>query len=129
MNSWIVVCLGVIALGSLVQVGFLVTLSVLALRTARRAAALQERAQAELRGPLRHVSETARIVRDISDIVAEEARTLRAGAQAAAEEVREARADVLRTVRAPWVEVHALAKGVARAASVMRSMSRSASTP
>ena len=120
METWVVVLLGVIALSSVVQIGFLVSVALVGVRAARRAGKLQEQARAELAEPLRHVTETTRHVRDISALVSDEVRTLRDSAHAAADEVTAAKDRVTRVVRSPWVEVSAFAKGVSRASSVFR---------
>jgi len=120
MDSWITVFLGLIALGSVVQVAFLVALAVLGLRTARVASEIRARAESELREPMAHVTEALRNVKDISSIVAGEARAVQDTAHQAASEVKEAKEDVSRVIRAPWVELSAFAKGVATAVSVFR---------
>ena len=120
MESWVVVFLGVIALSSVIQIGFLVTLGVIGMRAAKRASALQQQAREELREPIRHVTEATRHVREITALVSQEVRTLRDSAHVAAEEVRSAKQDVVHAVRSPWVEVSAFAKGVTRAASTFR---------
>jgi hypothetical protein len=120
MESWIAVSLGLMALCSIVQVAFLITLAVLGLRAARLAREMRERTEAELHQPMAHLSEAMRNVRDITGIVSAEARALRDTAQHAAADVREAKEEVRRVVRSPWVEANAFAKGVVRAMAVYR---------
>jgi hypothetical protein len=132
MEPWITVFLGLMALCSLIQVAFLCGLAVTALRTAKLAAELRERAAVELRQPLAHLSEAARNIRDISSIVREETQAIQGTARQAVEQVREAKEDVRRAVRSPWVEITAFAKGVSRAVSTFReapSMPRASDAP
>jgi hypothetical protein len=120
MNSWITVFLGLIALGSVVQVAFLVALAVLGLRAARVAGEVRARAENELREPIAHVTGALRNVKDISAIVAGEARSVQDTAHHAVDQVKEAKDEVTRVVRTPWVELTAFAKGVATAVAVFR---------
>jgi hypothetical protein len=120
METWVVVFLGVMAVASLIQVGFLIALAIVARRTTRRAQGLGVRARRELRVPLAHLSEATRNVKEISTLVAAEARELRESAQLAAEEVRAAREDVRRAVRSPFVEIAALAKAFSTAVAAFR---------
>ena len=123
MDSWTTVFLGLIALGSVVQVAFLVALAVLGLRAMRVAGEIRTRAESELRDPIAHVTEAARNVKEISAIVAGEARAVQGTAQHAADEVREVKDSVVRAARTPWVELSAFAKGVACAVTTFRATS------
>jgi hypothetical protein len=120
MDSWTAVFLGVIALGSLIQTAFIVSLIVLALRTRTAVGRATEQARRELREPIAHLSEAARNLKEITAIVGAEARSVRDTTQEAAHKVREAKEEVARVVRSPWVEIAAVAKGLARGVSVYR---------
>ena len=108
MESWTVIFLGIIALGSLVQTTLLVALAFLGLRAARFVADTREQARQEMAEPLAHLGEATRHLREIAEILSDEARTVRRSAQA------------LRAVRTPWVGLTALAKGVARGVEAYR---------
>jgi hypothetical protein len=120
METWIVVFLGIIALASLVQIAFLTALAVLGIRSARVIAETREQVARELREPVTHLAEAARNLKDVSQVLAGEAHALRDNTHRAAEQIRDARQAVGRAVRSPWMELAAIAKGVARGVSTFR---------
>jgi hypothetical protein len=120
METWIVVFLGVIALGALVQIAFFAVLAFLGLRAIRFVKEAGEQARRELALPMAHLTEATSNLKDISGILAAEAHTLRATADETKRQIQETKENVRRAVRSPWVEVQALAKGVARGFSVLR---------
>ncbi len=105
MESWMVVFLGIVAFGSLVQTALLVALAFLGLRAARFFTEMREQARREMAEPMAHLQEAARNLTETASILAGEARALRDTAQA---------------VRSPWAGITALAKGVARGVSAYR---------
>ncbi|HET7293008.1 MAG TPA: hypothetical protein VFM88_11320 [Vicinamibacteria bacterium] len=74
MESWGVVFLGIIALGSLVQSAFLIGLAVSARRLSRRVADLQERVDRDLRPALDHLSRVTRNLAEVADLAVLQAR-------------------------------------------------------
>ena|SRR5258708_630678 len=107
MHPWLAVFLGIIAIGSLVQVGLLVAAAVVALRAARAFAHLRDELRRETQLPLANLSETVRNVRRMTSIVGDEVHTLRNSARHASEEVVTVKAEVKRALHGP------VARGVA----------------
>lgn len=124
MDSWTPVFLGIIALGSLVQVGLLVGAAVVALRAARAFARVRDEIRRETRLPLANLSETVRNVHRMTSVVGDEARTLRDSARRASDEVGTAKAEAKRALHGPVARIGALGKAVARGVAVYRDPAR-----
>jgi hypothetical protein len=120
MENWIVVFLGIIALGALAQMAFLLVLAVVGSRLMRSLAETREQVRREMHQPLAHLTEVARNLKDVSEVLSGETQALRRNTRAAGEQIREAKATVRRVARSPWIELSALAKGVARGVSAFR---------
>jgi len=76
MEPWGIVFLGVIALASLVQAGFLIGLVVAGLRLARRMDAIQTRLDREVTPALENFTRVSRAAAEISDLATLQARRL-----------------------------------------------------
>jgi hypothetical protein len=76
MGSWGVFFLGVIALASLVQAGFLIGLVVYGRRVARRVDALQTRLDREVSPALENFNRVSRAAAEIADLVTLQARRI-----------------------------------------------------
>jgi hypothetical protein len=76
MESWGVLFLGVIALASVVQAGFLIGLVVYGRRLARRVEALQLRLDREIGPALQNVNRVSRAAAEIADLATLQARRL-----------------------------------------------------
>jgi hypothetical protein len=123
MQSWIVVFLGVIALCSLVQAGFLIGLAVGGRRLARRIDALQQRIDREIRPSLDHLSQVTRNAAEISELAAAQVRRIDevlADTVAKVEDTTEALHKLLLRPLAPIADVVAFFKGVRRGIDVYR---------
>jgi hypothetical protein len=120
MNSWTPFFLGIIALGSLVQVGLLVTAGVVAWRSARAFGRIRDEMRRETAQPMANVSETVRNVRRIASLVGEEVHTLQSSIHRASDEVTTAKVEVKRAWRGPVARIAALRKAVVRGVSVYR---------
>src|SRR5512141_2033588 len=76
METWGVLFLGVIALGSLVQGAFLIALILFGRRLARRIDALQERIDRDITPALENLGRVSRAAAEIADLAALQARRL-----------------------------------------------------
>ncbi|HVQ31867.1 MAG TPA: hypothetical protein VMV21_19880 [Vicinamibacteria bacterium] len=76
MESWGVVFLGVIAVATLVQAGFMVGLALGGLRLFRRVEELQTRIDRELKPTLDHLSRITRNVAEVTDLATLQARRI-----------------------------------------------------
>jgi hypothetical protein len=74
MESWGVVFLGIIALGSLIQSAFLVRIALAGRELSRRLAELQERVDRDLRPTLENLSRITRNLAEVSDVAVLQAR-------------------------------------------------------
>jgi hypothetical protein len=74
MESWGVVFLGIIALGSLIQSAFLVRIALAGRELSRRLAELQERVDRDLRPTLENLSRVTRNLAEVSDVAVLQAR-------------------------------------------------------
>ncbi|MBN2370053.1 MAG: hypothetical protein JXO72_06160 [Vicinamibacteria bacterium] len=123
MESWVVAFLGVIALSSLMQTGFLIGLALNGRRLARRLDEIQRRIDDEIRPGLRNLTRASESVVEISDIARDQARRLSAVVAGALDSLEEtihtAQALILRPL-APLADLAALIKGVRRGIEVYR---------
>jgi hypothetical protein len=76
MESWAVVFLGVIAVGSLVQTVFIVALALAGKRLARRVDEMHDRFERELRPSLESISRMSRNLAEMSDLATLQARRI-----------------------------------------------------
>jgi hypothetical protein len=74
MESWGVVFLGLIALGSLAQAGFLIGLALAGMRIARRVDELNARLDRELKPALENLTRVTRAAAEIADLATLQAR-------------------------------------------------------
>ena len=74
METWGVVFLGIIALGSLIQSAFLVRIALAGREMSRRLAELQERVDRDLRPTLENLSRVTRNLAEVSDVAVLQAR-------------------------------------------------------
>jgi hypothetical protein len=102
MQTWIVVLVGVIALGSLVQTSFILALAFFGLRAGRTASRVGRAAQ-DLERPMENLKEAAAHLKAAASMLGADARRVRAAARHAADDVR-----------VPMAAVAAIAKGARR---------------
>ena len=76
MESWGIFFLGVIALASVVQAGFLIGLAVFGRRIARRVDALQSRLDKDITPALENFTRVSRAAAEISDLATLQARRI-----------------------------------------------------
>ena len=74
METWGVVFLGIIAVGSLIQSAFLVRIALAGRELSRRVAELQERVDRDLRPTLDNLSRVTRNLAEVSDVAVLQAR-------------------------------------------------------
>lgn len=74
METWGVVFLGIIALGSLIQSAFLVRIALAGRELSRRVAELQERVDRDLRPTLDNLTRVTRNLAEVSDVAVLQAR-------------------------------------------------------
>ena len=74
MDTWGVVFLGIIALGSLIQSAFLVRIAMAGRELSRRLAELQERVDRDLRPTLDNLTRVTRNLAEVSDVAVLQAR-------------------------------------------------------
>jgi hypothetical protein len=117
MESWGVLFLGVIALASVVQAGFLVGLVVYGRRLARRVEALQLRLDREISPALDNFNRVSRAAAEIADLATLQARRLDLVLADTIEKVEEATTTIQRLVVRPLKPIGfivAFLKGVQR---------------
>jgi hypothetical protein len=120
-ESWGVVFLGVIALASLVQAGFLIGLAVGGRRLARRLDAMQDRIDREIRPALDNLARISRNLAEVTDIVTLQARRIDDLLADTIEKIEDA-TDMIRRVvirpLGPLVDLTAFLKGIRRGVAV-----------
>jgi hypothetical protein len=121
MDSLAVAFLGVIALSSVVQAGFLIGLAIQGRRLARRVGELQERLEREIQPSLAHLSRISRNAAEVSDIAVLEARRIDLALAAVTERLEEfthlTQKLLMRPLR-PIAEAAALLRGLRRGLDV-----------
>jgi hypothetical protein len=121
MDSLSVAFLGVIALSSLVQAGFLIGLAIQGRRLARRVGDLQERIERDVQPSLAHLSRVARNAAEVSDIAVLEARRIDVALAEVTDRLQDfsrlAQRLLLRPLR-PVAEVAAVLRGLRRGLDV-----------
>jgi hypothetical protein len=125
MDSWGVTFLGIIALTSLVQAGFLIGLALSGRRLARRLDEIQDRFDRQLRPSLEQFARLSRNLAEISDIGVLEARRVDALVADTIDKIEEA-TDVLRKLvlrpLGPLADIMAFLRGVRKGLEVYRSL-------
>lgn len=129
MESWGVFFLGVIAVTSVVQAGFLVGLVVFGLRLARRLDALQARLDREISPALDNFNRVSRAAAEIADLATLQARRLDVALADTIERVEETTAAIQQFVLRPLKPVGgilAFLKGLQRGLEVFFHAERAA---
>jgi hypothetical protein len=120
-ESWGVVFLGVIALASLVQAGFLIGLAVAGRRLARRLDAMQDRIDREIRPAMDNLARISRNFAEVTDLVTLQARRIDDLLADTIEKIEEATTMIRRVVirpLGPLVDLTAFLKGIRRGVEV-----------
>jgi hypothetical protein len=126
METWGVAFLGVIALGSLVQIAVLVGLAVVGRRLGKKVDALQERFEREMRPSLDSLSRVTRNLAEVSDLATLQARRIDYALADTMDKVQEATANVHRFfIRplGPLADIAAVIKGLRRGLDVYHRLS------
>jgi len=121
METWGVVFLGVIALASLVQAGFLIGLTIGGKRLARRLDALNDRIDREIRPALDNLGRITRNVAEVTDLVTLQARRLDDLLADTIEKIEDTTDTIRRIVLrplGPLVDIAAFLKGIRRGLDV-----------
>jgi len=125
METWGLVFLGVIALGSVVQAAFLLGLAMQGRRVARRLDELQERVDREIRPSLDNLQRMSRNLADVSDLAVLQVRRFDGLLADTVEKVEETtslmRKVILRPL-GPLVDIAAFLKGVRRGLEVYQQL-------
>ena len=120
-ESWGVVFLGVIALASLVQAGFLIGLAVAGRRLARRLDAMQDRIDREIRPALDNLARISRNFAEVTDLVTLQARRIDDLLADTIEKIEDATDTIRRVVirpLGPLADLTAFLKGIRRGVEV-----------
>ena len=121
METWGVVFLGVIALSSLVQAGFLIGLAVGGRRLGRRLDAINDRIDREIRPALDNLGRITRNMAEVTDIVTLQARRVDDLLADTIEKIEDTTDTIRRVIvrpLGPLADVAAFFKGVRRGLSV-----------
>ncbi|HEX9203346.1 MAG TPA: hypothetical protein VF964_05245, partial [Vicinamibacteria bacterium] len=121
METWGVVFLGVIALASLVQAGFLIGLAMGGKRLARRLDALNDRIDREIRPALDNLGRITRNVAEVTDLVTLQARRVDDLLADTIEKIEDTTDTVRRIILkplGPLVDIAAFLKGIRRGLDV-----------
>jgi hypothetical protein len=123
MDTWVVYLLGAIALGSLVQVLFLVVVGLGGLRLLRRVRDMQGRVEQEIRPALDSVTHIAHNVTEIAEMTTLQAQRIEGMIEATRQRVDETRARMQAVARRPLEPIghlSAMFKGLRRGVQVYR---------
>ena len=121
METWVVVFLGMIALASLVQAGFLIALIVGGRRVARRVDALSDRIDREIHPALDNLGRITRNLAEVTDIVTLQARRIDDVLADTIEKIEDTTDTIRRVIvkpLGPLVDIAAFFKGIRRGLSV-----------
>jgi hypothetical protein len=121
METWVVVFLGVIALSSIVQAGFLIGLMIGGLRVARRVDALSDRIDREIHPALDNLGRITRNVAEVTDLVTLQARRIDDVLADTIEKIEDTTDTIRRVIvkpLGPLVDIAAFFKGIRRGLSV-----------
>ncbi len=120
-ESWGVAFLGVIALASLVQAGFLIGLAVAGRRLTRRLDVMQDRIDREIRPAMDNLARISRNFAEVTDLVTLQARRIDDLLVDTIEKVEDATTMIRRVVirpLGPLVDLTAFLKGIRRGVEV-----------
>jgi hypothetical protein len=120
-EPWAVVFLGVIALSSLVQAGFLIGLAVAGRRLAKRIDSLQDRIDREIRPAMDNLARISRNFAEVTDLVTLQARRIDDLLADTIEKVEDATTMIRRVIvrpLGPLVDLTAFLKGIRRGVEV-----------
>ena len=121
METWVVVFLGVIALSSIVQAGFLIGLMIGGRRVARRVDALSDRIDREIHPALDNLSRITRNVAEVTDLVTLQARRIDDVLADTIEKIEDTTDTIRRVIvkpLGPLVDIAAFFKGIRRGLAV-----------
>ena len=121
METWGVVFLGVIAFASVVQAGFLISLTIGGRRLARRLDALNERIDREIRPALDNLGRITRNLAEVTDLVTLQARRIDEVLADTIDKIEDTTDTIRRIVvrpLGPLVDIAAFLKGVRRGLEV-----------
>ena len=121
METWVVVFLGVIALASVVQAGFLIGLMIGGRRVARRVDALSDRIDREIHPALDNLGRITRNLAEVTDLVTLQARRTDDVLADTIEKIEDTTDTIRRVVLkplGPLVDIAAFFKGIRRGLSV-----------
>jgi hypothetical protein len=125
MQTWAVVFLGIIALASVVQAGFLIRLALEGRKLSARVSELQGRVERELRPSLDNLSRVTRNLAEVSDLGVLQMRRVDGLLADTIEKVEETTAQVKQLVLkpiAPLVDLAAFLKGLRRGIEVYQTL-------
>jgi hypothetical protein len=125
MGSWAVVFLGVIALGSIVQAGFLIGLAVSGRRLARRLDEFQDRLDRDFRPTLEHLARVSRNMAEVSDIAVLQVRRVDGLLEDTIDKIEDTTTVVRRVILGPLgpiANIVAMLRGVRRGLEVFREL-------
>lgn len=125
MSTWGVVFLGIIALASIVQAGFLIGLALEGRKLSRRVAELNDRVERELRPGLDNLSRMSRNLAEVSDLAVLQVRRIDGLLADTIEKVEETTTIIRRVVLrpiGPLVDLAAFLKGVRRGLEVYQQL-------
>lgn len=121
METWGVVFLGVIALSSVVQAGFLIGLMIGGRRVARRVDALSDRIDREIRPALDNLGRITRNLAEVTDVVTLQVRRIDEVLADTIEKIEDTTDTIRRVIirpLGPLLDIAAFFKGVRRGLSV-----------
>jgi len=132
MESWGVVFLGLIALASLVQAGFLIGLALAGMRLARRVDELSARLDRELKPALENLTRVSRAAAEIADLATLQARRVDLLLADTIDKIEETtglfQQFVVRPLK-PIGGIFAFLRGIQRGLEVYTQLGRGASAP
>ena len=121
METWVVVFLGVIAVSSVVQAGFLIGLMIGGRRVARRVDALSDRIDREIHPALDNLGRITRNLAEVTDLVTLQARRIDDVLADTIEKIEDTTETIRRVIvrpLGPLVGIAAFFKGIRRGLSV-----------
>ena len=125
MSDWGVVFLGLIALSSLVQAGFLISLALQGKKFGAKLDAFQDRMEREVKPALEQMRRVSQNIGEISDTAVLQARRVDALLTDTIEKVEEATSTIQRTLLCPLgpvADIVAFLKGIRRGLDVYRQL-------
>jgi hypothetical protein len=125
MDSWGIVFLGVIALGSLVQAGFLISLTMQGRRLGRRLEELNDHIEREIRPSLDNLVRVTRNLAEVSDLAVLQARRFDLVLADTVEKIEDTTSMVRKLILrplGPLVDLTAFIKGIRRGLEVYQQL-------